>query len=112
MKIINCTPHKLTIYRHKNDNIPLEVLPSGNVARCAVVNTPQDGIPMGYDEIQVNRATYGVVSGLPDPEPDTIYVVSMLALSGLAGSRPDCYSPGEAVRDASGQIVGCIGLNK
>ena len=119
MKLINLTPHRITIYPPAgwtmlgNDDSPIVVEPSGTVARCAetreIVSTvPQ---PQGSFEIPVFCVAYGEVGGLPEPAADTAYIVSM-RLAQAVPNRADVYFPGEAVRDAAGNIIGCVGLSK
>lgn len=101
MNIINLTPHPLTIAGR--------VIPaSGTVARVTVeyVELPQvDGIP-------AVATTYGNVENLPEATADTIYIVSGMVRSALAG-RPDVFAPdtgSTAIRDEAGRIVGVTRL--
>ncbi len=104
MKFINLTPHTIDIH-HSTGEIT-HVPPSGEVARCAeermVVRT--------IGTISVEKAVYGEVTGLPDSEEGTIYIMSMRAAQGVSG-RNDVVLPGEAIRDKDGKIVGCRGLS-
>ena len=49
---------------------------------------------------------------LPEPKEGTIYIVSGMVLSGLAGSRSDVYAPATALaaRNELGHIVSVPGL--
>jgi hypothetical protein len=47
---------------------------------------------------------FGEVIGLPEPKPDTVYVVSALVASAVR--RRDVLSPGSLVRDKEGRVVG------
>jgi len=109
MKIINLTPHAVTIYR---DGQPVRTIePSGTVARVTSISEhigEVDGIP-------VYQHGFGAVENMPEPVSDTIYLVSMVVGQALAGSgRTDIYgpdtSPAGAVRDAEGRIIGTRGL--
>ena len=104
MKIINLTPHELNI--HVGDtiiSIPPTLPPARRVETW--VDAPSvAGIP-------VKRKNYGALTGLPDPQPDTIFIVSLAAAQAVEG-RDDVYIPGEAVRDETGRIIGCVGLAK
>lgn len=55
------------------------------------------------------KNTYGDMTGLPGPAPDTIYIVSSLVLAALQGKgRTDVVAPDTgppAIRDAQGRIV-------
>ena len=119
MKLINLTPHKITIYPPTDwtllgdDSSPIAVEPSGVSARCDETREIIATIPSGLGDwgIPVYRVVYGEVSGLPAPELGTIYIVSM-RLAQAVPERHDVCFPGEAVRDASGNIIGCIGLSR
>lgn len=102
-RFINLTPHAVTI---RFDGYELTVPPSGTVARVTTVTEPVD-TPHGVPTV---RQTYGTVEGLPDPERDTVYIVSALVLAALRGSgRVDVVAPDtgpeSAIRDEKGQIV-------
>ena len=102
MKIVNLTPHTLNIHNTSGDvkNIP----PSGDVARVDVTYRPYGR----HGGVDLYRADYGAVVGLPDPKLDHIYVVSGMVAQ--VTPRPDVYSPGQLVRDGDGRPVGCQGL--
>jgi hypothetical protein len=63
-------------------------------------------------EIAVSQATFGALTGMPPSEDGIIYVVSALCAQApeLQG-RMDVYAPGEAIRDATGKIIGAQGLS-
>ncbi len=61
------------------------------------------------NDIPVFRTTFGEVEGLPEPQDDTLYIVSLL----VRRARPyrgDLLSPGQLIRDAEGRPIGCKGL--
>jgi hypothetical protein len=107
MKMVNCTPHALTLRAH--DGTDTVLAPSGMVPR--VTSTP--GSPTQVDGCPVpvyTADTLGEVEGLPAPEPGVMYVVSGMVLQALAGSRPDVCAPGTGpqdhpVRNDKGQVV-------
>jgi len=106
---VNLTPHAINIYRSATDSNPLVIPPSGALARCA---EQRDSLPELPDGIPVSRASFGAVEGLPAPVEGTNYIVSGLVLAALAGSgRNDVFAPGQAVRNETGQVVGCLGLS-
>lgn len=107
MKLVNLTPHEINIY--DGEKLLVTVPVSGQVARCA---EERAGLGKLADTgISVSRATYGEVEGLPQPEPDTVYIVSALVLAAVGAERADVFAPGQAVRDAEGRVVGCVGLS-
>jgi len=102
MKFVNCTPHASSVRGLGT------VAPSGIVPRCATVRTPDTAI----EGVRVTRQTVGQVTGLPDAEADTIFIVSAMVLGALNGTRPDVFAPdtgADAVRE-NGQIVEVLGL--
>jgi hypothetical protein len=108
MKIVNLTPHTLNIAQR--DGTIFELASSGN-ARCKVKEEEVETI----NQISIYTASYGEVSGLPEPEPeqDTVYIVSLLVAQAVASQQPerdDVFSPGELIRDDNGRPVGCVGL--
>jgi hypothetical protein len=99
-KIINLTPHTLNIIGYG------EIVSSG-IARANVVSMQIDTI----NGIPVYSSKYGEVEGLPSPEKDTIYVVSALTAQSCK-DRNDIYITNEAIRNESGQVIGCKSLAK
>ena len=101
--IVNLTPHAINIVSEE-DGINLSIPASGVVARVASTVTKLD---KGF-----YTTAYGDVEGLPEPIEGTVYVVSGLVLSALAGSREDVYAPATtlAARNEAGQIVSVPGL--
>ena len=113
VKVINLTPHAITVVRGTSDG-GLETFavhePSGRMARCTS-KTVQAGIING---IPITKTVFGDVQLVdcegnvyPMPEicDDTIYIVS--ALVARASDRPDFFIVNETVRDEKGRIIGC-----
>ena len=103
MNLINLTPHDI----HVMENGEIQTYPaSGQQARVSVTQeklTEINGVP-------VYRPVYGEVTGLPEPQNDTMYIVSMLVRS-AAPNRTDLISPDSgatAVRE-NGQIKYVVG---
>ena len=119
MKLVNLTPHRITIVAPANwpllgsNTDPIVVEPSGTVARCAEEREIVATLPTGTGsfDIPVYRAHFGAVQNLPEPQTGTVYIVSM-RLAQAAPERQDVFFPGEAVRDGDGNIIGCIGLSR
>ena len=104
MKFINLTPHSINFIN--NDGIITKTVePSGELARLTT-NTVTTG---EYDGIPVTETVYGEIQGLPDPVPNTIYIVSSLVAQRVP-ERQDVFIPNESVRDDSGRIIGCRSL--
>lgn len=99
MKLINLTPHTIVITGHES------VEPSGYIARVNTQMTQQgnvNGIP-----VMVSR-NLGV-SNLPDPQPDTMYIVAGLVRM-YVPHRKDVCSPAKLLRNEHGAVVGCSAL--
>ena len=103
MKIVNCTPHAITIEG-------MDILePSGIVPRVSTDRIVSD--PVGG--IRIIKQVTGSVTDLPASKPATIYIVSGMVLAALNGSRPDVYAPdtgSDAVRNDKGHIIAVRGL--
>ena len=107
MNIINLTPHALRLLAEDGKTVATEIQPSGQIARVAakaVLVGHAGAVPLYHTE-------YGAVEGLPEPQPETIYVVSGLVRAAVP-HREDVYSPGRLVRDDQGRPVGAIGLTR
>lgn len=100
-KIINCTPHAIN-FLDGNNSVLATVEPSGVVARAAQTRETVGSV----NGIPVNQCSYGAVTGLPDPQPETIYLVSALTAQACR-DRNDVFITDDAVRDDSGRIIGC-----
>ena len=100
-KIINLTAHDVNIVC---DNGGVKTFkPSGTVARCTQTTTKigcVNGIPL-------TQTSFGVVVDLPQPQEDTIFIVSRLVLNACKGVRDDLIVPNDLVRDNQGNIIGC-----
>jgi hypothetical protein len=105
MKLVNLTPHTISIISSEGGS-SVAVAPSGSVARCATKSVPAGVLHGG---VALSRVEYGAVEGLPEPTPGTVFVVSALVRAAVP-HRQDVASPGDLVRGADGQPVGCRGL--
>lgn len=108
--LVNLTPHVLNI--HLEDGTVLEVAPSGIVARVATIPHPAEPVVAQGISIPCVQTSFGEVVGLPDPDPETTFVVSGMVLEALRGGRPDVVAPGDLVRDPQGRPCGCRGLRR
>ncbi len=107
MNIVNLTPHQLNIQK-KNGQLRT-VDPSGTVVRL-LEETENHGI---LEDIEITAKYYSSIQGLPEPQEDTIYVVSGIAgttIWELLPERKDVFIPGPALRGEDGKHVGCKGL--
>lgn len=107
MEFVNLTPHAINIV--DGDGKPVaNIAPSGLVARVSMTRQ-QVGEFAG---IPAFVTTYGEPTGIPEPTEDTIYIVSGMVVQAIAGDRPDVWAPGDLMRNAEGQVVGCVGLSR
>lgn len=108
MHIINLTPHAITI--QKSDGTQLTIPPTTPSARIQQENVVTHAIT----DIPVSTVRYGEVEHLPDPQPDTVYVVSAMVAQQCRG-RTDVVAPdtgSSAIRDDAGRIVAVRGFVK
>lgn len=101
MKIINLTPHEIT-FLDGNNSVLATIEPSGAIARASQTREAIGEV----NGIVVNQCSYGSVTGLPDPQDGTIYLVSALTAQACR-DRNDVFIVDDAVRNEAGQIVGC-----
>ena len=109
MNIVNLTPHALNLMPEGPDGPTVTIPPSGLVARCAVDRVQVDTVTVDGVAVPVNQTRFGEVSDLPDPQPDTIFVVSALVAQAVP-DRQDVFIVDDAVRDEQGRIIGARAL--
>lgn len=99
-KYINLTPHIVNIQTTKG-----EILSFPSEAQARVAQTSQVLVETA-EGIPIKSTSYGEIEGLPDPQENTIFIVSMLVAQ--AARRLDVLSPDSgpsACRDANGNIL-------
>ena len=104
--LVNLTEHDIVIMLKGQPD--LRIRPSGTVARVTVHHqgTIEHVCAEGLDGIPVKSMirTPSMVSGLPDPTPGHLYLVSRLVAEAHP-ERTDLAIPNELIRDAFGVIV-------
>ena len=107
--VINLTPHTVNIIG-EDGSIIASISPAGKVARVKTVATKTGTIEVDGRTIDVVSTSYGEVEDLPASTSDKIYIVSVLVLQALRGSRTDIVCPDtgpeSVVRDPKGGITG------
>ena len=92
--LVNCTPHDITL--NNGTTVPA----SGNVARVSASFT-------AFDENGVCKQVFGDVTGIPEPQENTLYIVSALVLA--ASDRTDLVAPAtghpDCVRSEDKKII-------
>ena len=126
MKIINCTPHKITVLSRKGVEqdskkqflalpegieVLAEIEPSGVLPRVQMSDTcvgDVQGIPL-------HEVIYGNIENLPPVTGGTLLIVSgVVAAAAAKQGRKDVIAPGGLVRDKNnpGIVLGCLFLQK
>ena len=111
--VVNLTPHAIIILDEDGNKLT-SIPPSGTVARVdterkQLANLNYDGV-----KIPITKLTSigDEVINLPDPEDDTIYIVSNNTAKACP-HRSDLYVADEVVKDPyTGRTVGCKRLSK
>jgi hypothetical protein len=104
VNLMNLTPHPITV-------CGITIPPSGIVARVTETVTPVGALEYEGVHIPLVTRTLGPVTDLPEPQPDTIYIVSsMVASAAWAMGRRDVAAPGDLVRDEAGRVIGAASL--
>ena len=114
-QIRNLTPHTVALYAGSGELI--DSWASEGQARCVEHVTRID--PGTDDDVEfqapgglvcfdipVVRRDFGCVTGLPEPQHDTLLIVSQLVFDAQSG-RTDLLVPHDMVRDSEGRIIGC-----
>lgn len=120
---VNLTPHeiklKVQVQAHdpvQNQNLTqidggpfalLRIPPEPVSARVSTVEEVVGLSDAGGLIVTVSKHTFGQIEGLPEPKPDTIYIVSGMVRDALEG-RQDVLAPDTgktAVRSSNGQVA-------
>ena len=108
VKIVNLTPHAITVLKNGEEIAVYEA--SGSIARCeskTFAVREIAGIPLTKTEFGelylVDRER--VKHELPEQQDGTFYIVS--ALVARAAGREDFVIVNDTVRDNDGRIIGC-----
>ena len=121
--IINLTPHNVALYDKedceeirkgnyvtltpKEGVSPWEIFPaSGTVARATEKRDVVRHISIKGRSFEIARKCYSKPEGLPEPQPDTLFLVSALTAQAVP-ERDDLLIVEGAFRDAEGKICGC-----
>ena len=109
VNIVNLTPHALNLMPAGPTGPVVTIPPSGQVARCATSRVQVDTVTVDGITVPVNQTRFAAVTGLPDPQPDTIFIVSAVVAQAVP-NRPDVFIVDDAVRDEQGRIIGARAL--
>lgn len=102
IKIVNLTPHAVTVF---SGGKQLVFPPVATPARVEMTRQPAGQV----NSIPVVRVLVGEVVNLPEPDEGTMFVVSRVVAEACP-SRHDLLVTDGAVRDQQGSVVGCTGF--
>lgn len=103
MKIINLTPHPITLV-NSDGSIIKSWAKSETPARC---NQTTEGVKTLKGGIIITRTEFGEVYDLPKQRDGVLYIVSRLVLAACP-NRTDLLVPNELYRcKKTGNILGC-----
>ena len=119
MKLVNLTPHDIVFY-DRDDSIlggtlklgakPVKIVPpSGTVCR---VSSTEGVTGMAVHGVPVCEKRFSYISGLPEPEAGTLFIVSAIVAiyAGQYLRRADLVTVNELVRNSKGAVMGCCSL--
>lgn len=104
MRVVNLTPHEVTVF--DDDDTVIKTYPSEGLARARQTNV----IVGCLDGTPVVRTEFGEVDGLPEPAEDTVYIVSIITVNAAKAhgrSTDDLLVTSGPVRNDRGQTIGC-----
>ena len=104
INIVNTTPHIVNILRMGEW---YTLSPSESPVRIDEITTVIGSI----NGVTLVRKGFSEPVNLPDPAPDTYYIVSTIVASALP-RRADLLVPSDFLRDEQGNILGCKCLAK
>lgn len=113
--LINLTDHPVNL--HTDLGKPgmhkiLVIKPSGLVIRAKQKTEVLEKVTHDGQEISITSTNYLPIENLPPPQPDTLYIVSMVVALKARGTRDDLVICNGLVRDKKGITIGCKSLGK
>ena len=124
VKLVNLMPHPFAYFEAASTPstppaLLLTIPPSGTVARVQQIDEELERVThceSGHTLRAMRSSFAREIVGLPDPAPNTLYIVSMVTRDAAkAQGRVDVVSPATgtsstAVRDAAGTLIGTTAL--
>ncbi len=114
MNLINVTHRPITIVDNQGNEV-LTLNPSGVIVGASIQPEVLEVISTFNEEIEIVTYRYTDISGLPDPKPDTMYVVTYAVLQALEDSRIDVIAPDTSptsIIRQNGRVIGVQRLRK
>lgn len=111
--LVNLTPHPITLHLNSGESKTIE--PSGIICRAFESKSFEGKLDVEGGSLSLWHISYGEPIGLPEPKPDTMYIVSHAAAASIrqhCPERVDVVVVTDLVRDHTGQVNGALGLAK
>ena len=106
-RIINLTGHDITILDEDNQVVDVLTGRTPHYVCSAALEKRNERIVCG---IPVHDRVCTSIYNLPDPVPNTYYVVSSITAYCIPEERDDLLTVSDQVRDAAGRVIGCRSL--
>lgn len=108
----NLTPHALSVKALDGATVVIPPDERG-AARVVYDRLPPEQTTIAGHEVQITVAgSPREIIGLPEPQPDIVFIVAKAVADAAPPSRGDLMSPGRLLRDADGTVIGCDGLTR
>ena len=105
MRFVNLTHHPIRVVTKSGEM--RELPPSGQIARCQYTPVETDVI----DDIPIYRINYGEVIGLPEPDGESLFIVSAIVKNAVGDAREDVVSVYSVQRQENGSYCKGFRLN-
>jgi hypothetical protein len=103
--LINLTPHPIRVFGPR-DELVAELPCTATPARRDEDIRPSGELLVGRTSVPLLTLQYGPVLDLPEPRPNTCFVVSRI-IADACPDRDDLIVPSDLVRDEHGNPIGC-----
>lgn len=106
VELENLTPHEIRVY--DKENTCIYSIPSSGIVPRVVQD--QEAMYRLNDLFEVKKTYFKEVIEMPDPKPNTVYIVSLVVGQALKNLRHDIVvpdsGPKSVIRDENGQVKG------
>lgn len=106
MELVNLTPHDIHVFLDNGDMLTIKREEGGPFGRCSENRGDPQIVSFQNNPIYIYNVSLGNPEDLPEPEIDTLYIVSRITTE-AAWDRVDLIYPDQMVRDNEGKIIGC-----
>lgn len=130
INIVNLTNTIIRIYPDEYSDIPIPIRRSDKdkfLMRCVEIQPvgaakseiyrDEDSAKAiirgaGKKTVRLSYSHIGIVSGLPEPKEDTIYIVSQLTYNAIYHIRKDVWMIDKPIRSEDGGVLACRGFSR